>query len=222
MNKSTTDIAFGTLVSCALALAAFSAAGADSRSKEDVIEIQGLRVDLHLLSSRQRKTMLPSLEKQIEVTMSATVPESVREFFKTVTIVADPAMLAAQTNGQYMQNDSPPYIRMKPIELPAERAILLHEYMHAFDHQVIKGSTPDIRLAYARAKNAEIYPAEYQSAAFLYNQQEFFANMATTFLLGKSERPPYSCSVIVKAQPRFVQYLTTLFGPHECADQNAR
>jgi hypothetical protein len=196
-------------------IASAAAASGQSPSSRTVI-MRGMSVDFRLVNEKQRKLVTPSLEKQIDVALTVEMPASVGEFFRTVAIVVDPAMLSTATNGQYMQNDTPPFIRIKPVELPGERAILLHELLHAYHHQVLKQPTPDVEGAYRRALQADIYPSEFLKAAFMHDSREYFANMATTFLLGKSERPPYDCSTIATAQPKFVAYLGSLFGPREC------
>jgi hypothetical protein len=209
-----TAIAFAC-VACAVVAGLF-VFGAQA-SESYVSEIRGVRVDLHLATEQQRRTVMPSLAKQIGVAMSLDAPPSLLEFFRTVLIVVDPNMLTMATNGQYMQGENSPYVRIKPIALPEERAIVLHELMHAYHHQILKMDTPDIRAAFSRAQREGVYPDEYRRAAFMTNTREYFANMATIFLLGKSERPPYSCENILKAQPKFVGYLTSLFGPHPCS-----
>jgi hypothetical protein len=185
-------------------------------AKRDVVQISGFSVDFHLASKRQRKAVTASLEKQLDMVKDAGLPDDVVEFAQSVAIVIDPAMLSMTTNGQYMADSAPPHVRIKPARLPQDRAIVLHELMHAYRYQVLKGITPDIAAAYQRALSPGVYPAEYREAAFLRNTDEYFANMATTFLLGTSERQPYSCSIILAAQPKFVGYLTSLFGPHPC------
>ena len=204
------------VVSALMAYAMLLASANAQAPDKDVVEILGMRVDFHLTTKEQRETVTASLEKQISVATSVNVPPSVLEFFRTISIVVDPAMLKMATNGEYTQNDKRPCLRIKPIALQEERAIILHELMHAYHHQVLKQVTPDIDGAYARAKLDGVYPPEYRNAAFLVNSREYFANMATTFLLGKSERAPFSCSVIIKAQPKFVTYLASIFGEHPC------
>lgn len=185
-------------------------------AESDIALLEDIRVDFHLATKHQREAMTPSLLKQLSVVKAANLPTDVVSFVHSITIVIDPSMLAMQTNGEYVAKGTPPFVRIKPIELPEDRAIVLHELMHAYRHQILKEYTPDIIGAYRRAQLPGVYPDDYRNAAFLTNAEEYFANMATTFLLGKSERPPYSCSIIGAAQPKFVSYLTSLFGPHAC------
>ena len=175
-----------------------------------------MTVDFHLTNREQRDAVFASLDKQILVATSVEVPADVLRFIRSVKIVVDPQMLSMMTNGEYRDRDTPPYVRIKPIELPEERAIVLHELMHAYHHQILHYVSGDIDGAFARARLPGVYPAEFKDAAFLHDSREYFANMATTFLLGKSERPPFSCSIITQAQPKFVAFLTSMFGPHPC------
>src|SRR5262252_2448215 len=94
-------------------------------TETEIAEIGGMRVDFHLVTKQQRNAVTPSLIKQIEKIKAANLPEHAIEFVRSVPIVVDPSMLTMVTNGQYMSHDNPPYVRIKPIELPNDRPIVL-------------------------------------------------------------------------------------------------
>jgi hypothetical protein len=193
-----------------LGTATWGAARADAPS--DVEQIRGFTVDFHLASRKQRETVRPSLIHQLEIVES--VPEPALAFFRTVPIVIDPSITGV--NGMYRQIEGRWVVAVRPASLPAERAIVLHELLHAYHVNVLKLPTPAVGRALTQALRPGTYPASYEKAYFLTNGREYFAVVAEVYLFGKTERPPFICSNVLKAQPEFIEYLAGLFGKREC------
>jgi hypothetical protein len=180
------------------------------------VQMRGFSVDFRLATKKQKQTVLASLEHQLEIVESVKLPAAVLDFFRTVPLVIDPAMQDKPTNGEYTQRDGAWAVRIKPISLPGERAIVLHELLHAYHHQVLKQPTPPVGRAYAQATQGKIYPASYRDAYFLSNGREYFAVVGEVYLFGTTERPPFKCSNVKNVQPEFIAYLAGLFGEREC------
>jgi hypothetical protein len=107
-------------------------------------------------------------------------------------------------------------VHVKLTDIPADRGVMLHELLHAYQHQVLGEPTPPIGRAYRQALQPGTYPASFRGAYFLKNGKEYFAVVGEVFLFGDIFRPPFNCHTVLKAQPQFVAYMTGLFGPHEC------
>jgi hypothetical protein len=197
-------------------LSGCAAAGAAARADmaASVEEIHGFQVDFHLVSSKQRDKVLPSLNRQFEIIEAVNLPAKVLEFFHTIPFVADPDL--TQMNGEYKPMDGRWVVHVKLTDIPADRAIMLHELLHAYQHQVLGEPTPPVGRAYQQALRPGTYPSSFRGAYFLKNGKEFFAVVGEVFLFGGTFRPPFKCSTVQQAQPEFIAYLTGLFGPHEC------
>jgi hypothetical protein len=198
---------------CLVALLGAAAFGQPVRGAGS-IEISGFQIDTSRGSKTEVKQTLATLRHQIEMVESAGLQPQVLIFFHSIPISIDPSL--AGMNGQYAQEDGRWLIRARTGKWPSDRAILLHELLHAYHHQVLKQPTPPIGRAFDEARRAGIYPAKYRDAYFLSNPKEYFAVIAEIYLTGPSFRPPYSCGNVQKAQPRFIGYLAELFGEHEC------
>lgn len=197
-----------------LVLAAFVWIAASADESPAVFELHGFRVERGTATDEQVKRVVPSLTKQLEIVESVHLPESVIAFFRTVPIVVNPEL--EKMNGEYQQEAGRWVVRVKPTSIPSDRAIVLHEMLHAYQHQVLKPPVPPIGRAYQEAMRTKIYPANYRDAYFLSNPKEYFAVIGEVYLFGKTERPPFNCASVKKAQPEFIRYLADLFGERDC------
>jgi hypothetical protein len=157
---------------------------------------------------------LANLRYQIGIVDAANLPAAALTFFRGVKIVVDPSL--AGMNGQYVQVAGEWVVRARPGQWPPERAILLHELLHAYHLQVLRQPTPAIGRAYAEALREGTYPAEYRKAYFLSNAREYFAVIGEIYLSGPSFRPPFNCGLVQEVQPGFIKYLGSLFGERPC------
>lgn len=202
------------LFSVALCLGAGSFVSSHANEATAIVDMRGFKVDFALATESQKTKVQRSLDKQLEIVEAADLPETVMSFFRTVPIVVDPAL--TKMNGEYMQLDGRWVVRVKPTSLPKNRAIVLHELLHAYQHQVLKPPVPAIGRAYQEALRPNTYPAKFRGAYFLSNAREFFAVAGEVYLFGSTERPPFDCSTVRKAQPEFIAYLAQLFGERAC------
>jgi hypothetical protein len=121
---------------CLLFLNAASIGSARAGEASDIEEIHGFQVDFHLASKRQKEKVLPFLNRQLEIVESVNLPDQVLSFFRTVPMVVDPDL--TKMNGEYKPMDGRWVVHVKPTEIPKDRAILLHELLHAYQRQVLK------------------------------------------------------------------------------------
>ena len=205
-----------------LCLVAFLNAAAFGKPAADAnqIEVSGFQIDTSRGSKAKVKETLATLRHQIEIVESAELQPEVLTFFHSIPISIDPSL--AGMNGQYAQVEGKWLIRARAGRWPQDRAILLHELLHAYHHQVLKQPTPSIGRAFEEGRRDGIYPPEYRDAYFLSNPKEYFAVIAEIYLSGPSFRPPYNCGNVQKAQPRFIAYLAELFGERECKQERAK
>lgn len=206
--------AITTFACTVAAVASLFGLRANAEGSANLVEIRGFRVDVSPASENQKRKLLPSLERQIAIVESVNLPEEVLGFFRTVPIVVNPAL--TKMNGEYAQVDGGWAVGVKPVSLPDDRAILLHELLHAYQHQILKPPVPEIGRAYREALLPKTYPKNYREAYFLTNPREYFAVAGEVYLFGKTKRPPFACSNIMSAQPQFVAYLGQLFGERPC------
>jgi hypothetical protein len=182
---------------------------------DPIMTMRGFQIDFRLCTQAERKKVFKSLDKQLAIVEAANVPENVLTYFRTVPIVLDPNFTVM--NGEYRQVAGHWIVRMKVTNLPADRPIVLHELLHAYQREVLKGGAPAIRQAFIQGKDSDIYPKRYRQAHFLENGREYFAVIGSIFLFGKRiDQPPFDCSIPAKAQPEFIAFLAEQFGPHTC------
>ncbi len=185
-----------------------------SHAAEKSINISGFQIDPGRASKSEVKETLATLEHQIRIVESAGLQSQVLSFFRGVPILIDPSLTGM--NGQYAQVGGKWLVRARAGAWPPDRAILLHELLHAYHQQVLGQPTPPLGRAFQESQRDGVYPPEYRDAYFLSNAREYFAVIAEIYLAGPSFRPPYNCANVRKAQPQFISYLASLFGEREC------
>ncbi len=178
------------------------------------IDVAGYKVDMNLAPKSQVTETVSNLQHQISIIDAAKLPKKVQAFFHTVEVVIDPTLTGM--NGQYAQIAGSWVVRARPGQWPPDRAILLHELLHAYHREVLGQPTPPVGLALQEALREGTYPPEYKGAYFLSNGREYFAVVGEIYVAGPSFRPPYNCGIVQKAQPSFISYLATLFGERKC------
>ena len=177
-------------------------------------DISGYRVDMRQAPEAQLSETEANLLHQISIVESAKVPDRIKSFFRRIHIVIDPTLTGM--NGQYTEIKGEWMVRARPGKWPPDRAILLHELLHAYHREVLGQPTPPIGRAFEEALRDGTYPPEYKTAYFLSNPREYFAVVGEIYLSGPSFRPPFSCGIVKNAQPGFIRYLESLFGEQEC------
>ena len=198
---------------CLVALLSAAAFG-QSANGTKLIEVSGFQIDTSGGSKAKVKETLATLRHQIEIVESAGLQPQILTFFRSIPISIDPSLKGM--NGEYTKVDGKWLIRARAGRWPKDRAILLHELLHAYHRQVLGQPTPSIGRAFVEARRDGIYPAKYRDAYFLSNPKEYFAVIAEIYLSGPSFRPPFNCGNVQNAQPQFIAYLGELFGEREC------
>lgn len=177
-------------------------------------DVAGYQVDMRLTPKSQMAETVENLKHQIGIVDAVNLPNPVQSFFHTLKIVIDPSL--TEMNGRIGQINGEWVIRARPGSWPSDRAILLHELLHAYQRQVLGMPTPAVGRALQEALREGTYPLEYQGSYFLSNGGEYFAVVGEIYLAGPSFRPPYNCRNVQQAQPDVIRYLATLFGEHDC------
>lgn len=195
-------------------LASLLLAATASAADHQWIEIAGHRVDMTRVPKSLTSETRSNLLRQIAIVDNISLPETVRTFFRQVPIVVDPTL--TEMNGQYAEIDGIRAIRARPGRWPEDRAILLHELLHAYHREVLGRPVPPIGRAFEEARREGTYPQDYRSAYFLSNAPEYFAVIAEIYLSGPSFRPPWTCGAVKEAQPALIRYLDGLFGERPC------
>jgi hypothetical protein len=177
--------------------------------------LYGFQVDTHLMTDGQKATVLPTIVDQLKIVETVGLPESILSFFHKIPVIVDPS-LQGDTPGLYMSYGQFGIVKVKPIDFPKNKPILLHEFLHAYHFKVLGLQNQDIIRAYDHALNSDAYPAIYKSAHFLENQKEYFAISGTIYLFGNIQQPPFNCAVLSHDQPYYLAFLADVFGPHQC------
>ena len=181
-------------------------------------EFRGFLVDMSRLSPEQRKALTPSYIEQIKVIESVCLPAEMLAFMKTIPIFADPEFSAPGTHALYRRKNATPkpkgQVVTNLIPMESKRPILLHEMLHAYDANKWDFNNATVLAAYERALSEKMYPPSAVKAHFLSNAREYFAISGTIYLFGQIQQEPFNCKLIVKNQPKYVEFLEQLFGKH--------
>ncbi len=93
--------------------------------------------------------------------------------------------------------------------LDPNRPIILHELLHAYHDRVLPNGfyNHDVKTFYWNGMS--LWPND---SYMMSNEREFFAVTATTYLYGKTPRPPYSRTELCQKQPDYCQWLAGILG----------
>jgi hypothetical protein len=174
-----------------------------------IVTMSGFRIDRSRVNADEWPALEGRLERQIEIVISAGVPDKVQAFFRTVPIEIHPEHNG--NGGTYQQKK----VTLPALPLPADRPVLLHELLHAYHHQVLGNAAP-IRKAYQAARKSPQLGGRYSAAHLMDNDREYFAIVGSIFLFGRIQQPPFDCAAVASEQPEFLAFLASTFGPHEC------
>lgn len=155
-----------------------------------------------------------SLAAQLDIVEAAGLPPAVLEVMKQTPIVVDPALRG--NPGIFAVRGPGGAVYVQPIVFDADKPILLHELLHAYQFRVLGLERPEIVQAYRQVKGSNLFPARFQSSHFLENGKEFFAVTGTLFLFGDIQQPPFSCAALGKLPADYLAFLAAQFGPHNC------
>jgi hypothetical protein len=155
-----------------------------------------------------------SLDEQLQIVESVGLPPAVLEAIRETPIVIDPELRGQP--GIFTVRGGEGVVLVRPIQFPANKPILLHELLHAYDFRMFRMSDPTVAATYTRVKDSGLFPAQFQSSHFLANAKEFFAVTGTLYLFGDIQQPPFRCASLAKLGQDYLDFLATRFGPHSC------
>jgi hypothetical protein len=162
---------------------------------------------------------LASVGEQLAMVEAAGLPPHVLEMLRQTRIVVDPDLRG--NPGVFMPHGGEGVVRIRPIEFPANKPILLHELLHAYDFKVLHMADPQVTSAYRAAKEGSAFPSQFQSSHFFANAKEFFAVSGTLYLFGDIQQPPFRCDALARLGADYLAFLAAQFGPHSCKDGKA-
>ena len=171
---------------------------------------RGMAIDVSVLwGSEALEQVLPTLRRQIDITVDARVKPEIAEYFRSIPAKLGPVPIGGPG---YCAGQS---VTMIPQPIAFDRVVLLHELCHAFHQKVTDAQRREILKYYKEALQAyRMSPNEY----FLTNPQEFFAATASIYLHGQIPRAPYTRKAIHAAQPEYHKLLAEMFDPPTEAD----
>lgn len=142
-----------------------------------------------------------SLTAQLDIVEAAGLPATVLAVMKQTPIVVDPALRG--NPGIFAVRSPGGAVYVQPVVFDADKPILLHELLHAYQFRVLGLDRPEIVQAFRQVKGANLFSPRFQSSHFLENGKEFF-------------EPPFSCAALGKLPPDYLAFLAAQFGPHSC------
>lgn len=155
-----------------------------------------------------------SLFKQIDIIESTALPADVLDAMKQTPIVV--ASDLRGNPGIFAVREGVASVYVRPNQLPLNKPILLHEFLHAYHFRVIRQDRTEIREEFELAKHSGLFPARFQSSHFLENATEFFAVTGTLYLFGNIQQPPFECMALSRLRPQYLEFLRKRFGPPRC------
>ncbi|UVD58957.1 hypothetical protein NE852_12535 [Rhizobium sp. Pop5] len=185
----------------AIGIATAGAAAADPLE----FSYRGWQVDLtNARGAEPDREMVAAVKRQLDIVERVNLKPDVLAFMRTVPIWANPAA-AGFGPGHYSSETG---IDLRVRTLDAEKPIILHELLHAYNDRMLPGGfgNGDVRHFFHSGRG--LWPDD---SYMMSNDREFFAVTASVYLYGDIERPPYSRSQLREKQPRYYQWLATLF-----------
>jgi hypothetical protein len=180
-----------------------------------VTEFHGFRIGVQQVAEPLRTSILDTVFEQLKIVESVNLPDSVLDFLRKIPLVLDPN-LGGGSPALYQEAGANGVVRIRPVALPKNKPIILHELLHGYHAKVLTRENEEILRAYRKATQSHEYSADFASAHFLENPAEFFAVTASIFLFGTIQQPPFNCSVLAKSQPEYIAFLDRKFGHHAC------
>lgn len=192
------------LALCAAIVITIMATGA-AAADPLVFSYHGWQVDLTKAKGAEPdKEMVAAVKRQLDIVEHVDLKSDVLTLMRTIPIWANPA--AAKAGPGHYSSKTGIDLRVKA--LAPDKPIILHELLHAYhDRMIPEGfDNPDIKKFFEIGR--QVWPAD---SYMMSNGHEFFAVTASVYLFGDIDRPPYSRSQLRENQPRYYQWLATLF-----------
>ena len=199
MGRISTILAF-----CAALVMPIAAAGA-AVADPLVFTYHGWQVDLtNARGAEPDKEMVAAVKRQLDIVEHVNLKPDVLVFMRGIPIWANPAA-AAFGPGHYSSKTG---IDLRVRSLDPDKPIILHELLHAYHDRMLPGGfgNGDVRQFFSNGRG--LWPGD---SYMMSNDREFFAGTASVYLYGDVDRPPHSRSQLREKQPKYYQWLATLF-----------
>jgi hypothetical protein len=155
-----------------------------------------------------------SLDEQLQIVESVGLPPAVLDSMRQTPIVIDPDLRGQP--GIFTARGGEGVVLVRPVAFPANKPILLHELLHAYDFKTFRMADPKVAATYERIRDSDLFPAQFRNSHFLANAKEFFAVTGTLYLFGDIQQPPFRCASLAKLGQDYLDFLAAQFGPHSC------
>jgi hypothetical protein len=202
------------LPACVLLGIPVSSIGSSSEGLQSEWKIEGFLVQQGGVSKAAVEDVLPSIRRQINIVLSVKLPEEVLRYMRTVPIVISNRPSEYRSEGLYGKLNGRWVVELVPENISSARPVLLHELLHAYHREFLAAST-EIPMAYEKALRSSLRK-QFPDAHFLSSEKEFLAVLASTYLFGRIQQPPYVCSALPSDQQEFLGFLEKVFGHHTC------
>ncbi|PDT28138.1 hypothetical protein CO660_18965 [Rhizobium sp. L9] len=197
----TISMILGLCAAIAISVATAGVAAADPL----VFSYHGWRVDLtNARGADPDKEMVAAVKRQLDIVEHVNLKPDVLAFMRTIPIWANPAA-AGFGPGHYSSKTG---IDLRVRSLDPDKPIILHELLHAYNDRMLPGGFGNGDVGQFFNNGRGLWPGD---SYMMSNDREFFAVTASVYLFGDIERPPYSRSQLRQKQPRYYQWLATLF-----------
>ncbi|MBX5135772.1 hypothetical protein HJB79_23305 [Rhizobium lentis] len=197
----TISMILGLCAAIAISVATAGVAAADPL----VFSYHGWRVDLtNARGAEPDKEMVAAVKRQLDIVEHVNLKPDVLALMRTIPIWANPAA-AGFGPGHYSSKTG---IDLRVRSLDPDKPIILHELLHAYNDRMLPGGFGNGDVGQFFNNGRGLWPGD---SYMMSNDREFFAVTASVYLFGDIERPPYSRSQLRQKQPRYYQWLATLF-----------
>ena len=191
----------GLCAAIAIMIAATGTAAADPL----VFTYRGWQVDLtNARGAEPDREMVAAVKRQLDIVEHVDLKPDVLTFMRSIRIWANPAAAKAGP-GHYSSKTG---IDLRVRGLASDKPIILHELLHAHHDRMLPDGfgNADVKQFFDIGRG--VWPGD---SYMMSNDHEFFAVTASVYLFGDIDRPPYSRSQLREKQPRYYQWLATLF-----------
>lgn len=150
--------------------------------------------------------------EQIDIVCAVGLPEDILKFFQRVTFqLVKAESKVALSPGFYSMRTKKVEVTSRIVSV-GHKPVLLHELLHAYHDQRVKGGygNREILGFYAEGQRLAGFA---RTSHMLKNEKEYFACAGTTYLFGVTAQEPFQREKLAELQPKFSEYLKALFGP---------
>jgi hypothetical protein len=152
-----------------------------------------------------------AIREQVDITCAVGLPEDLLKFFQGVPFQIVRDNENKRSPGLYAPRAKKVEVTSRIVAI-GHKPVLLHELLHAYHDQRLKGGygNREIFGFYAEGQRLDAFA---RNSHMLKNDKEYFACAATAYLFGVTAQEPFTRKKLQENHPKFFDYLKTLFGP---------